>query len=118
MGRNAEDTAKVLTNGHILACVNWSQPPGSRRGCRPRGAEDAELTRQWLAELDTMRARMREVRDALAGADNRVAGLDLTALASQNGLFSILRSTRTRSSPSARSTASIWPVRAGSTSPG
>ena len=33
---------------------------------------------------------MREVRDALAAADNRVAGLDLTAIATQNGLFSIL----------------------------
>lgn len=90
MGRNAEDTAKVLTNGHILARVNWSQPPDHGAAAARVVLEDAELTRQWLAELDTMRARMREVRDALAGADNRVAGLDLTALASQNGLFSIL----------------------------
>ena len=80
----------MLTNGLFLARVNWSQPPDHGAAAARVVLEDAELTRQWLAELDTMRARMREVRDALAAADNRVAGLDLTALATQNGLFSIL----------------------------
>jgi len=37
-----------------------------------------------------MRDRMREVRDTLAAADNRVGGLDLARVGKQNGLFSIL----------------------------
>ena len=90
MGRDAEETAKVLTNGHILARVNWSQPPDHGAAAARIVLEDADLTRQWLAELDVMRDRMRAMRDTLAAADNRVAGLDLTAIATQNGLFSIL----------------------------
>ncbi|GAD49056.1 putative aromatic-amino-acid transaminase [Caenibius tardaugens NBRC 16725] len=90
MGRDADETAKVLTNGHILARVNWSQPPDHGAAAARIVLEDAGLTKQWLAELDAMRDRMREMRDTLAAADNRVAGLDLTAIATQNGLFSIL----------------------------
>jgi aromatic-amino-acid transaminase len=43
----------------------------------------------WLDELDTMRARMRQVRARLAEA-GRAGSVDLTPLGHQNGLFSVL----------------------------
>lgn len=51
---------------------------------------DEGMTQTWLDELDDMRARMRRVRDRLAAADNEVPGLNLAALADQNGLFAML----------------------------
>jgi aromatic-amino-acid transaminase len=51
--------------------------------------EDAGLTAMWLDELDTMRARMNQVRQRLAAA-GKVGSLDLTPLGGQNGLFSVL----------------------------
>ncbi|OCC22436.1 aromatic amino acid aminotransferase [Croceicoccus estronivorus] len=90
MGKSAESTVKVLSNGHVLARTNWSQPPDHGAAAVRLVLRDESLTKQWLAELDAMRTRMRDVRKALAAADNRVAGLDLAPLAHQNGLFSML----------------------------
>jgi aromatic-amino-acid transaminase len=50
---------------------------------------DAQLTAQWLDELDTMRERMRQVRVRLAEA-GKVGGVDLSPIGGQNGLFSII----------------------------
>ena len=47
------------------------------------------MTAAWLAELDSMRARMRQVRDALAAAGT-AGRIDLTPLGTQNGLFAML----------------------------
>jgi len=54
---------------------------------------DTDLTAEWLAELDTMRARMRQVRDALAKAGT-AGRIDLAPLGRQNGLFSMLPVTK------------------------
>ena len=89
LARNAEDTAKVLTNGHILARVNWSQPPDHGAAAVRLVLEDEALTKNWLDELDTMRERMRQVRARLAEA-GQVGGVDLTPIGGQNGLFSII----------------------------
>jgi aromatic-amino-acid transaminase len=43
----------------------------------------------WLAELDTMRARMAQVRAKLAGA-GMAGSVDLSPLGGQHGLFSIV----------------------------
>jgi aromatic-amino-acid transaminase len=51
------------------------------------------MTAQWLAEIDTMRTRMRGVRDALAAAGT-AGRIDLTPLAGQNGLFAMLPVTK------------------------
>lgn len=90
MGKDAEATARILTNGHALARANWSQPPDHGAAAARLVMEDEQLTKLWLAELDAMRARMREMRATLAAADNRVGGLDLASVGDQNGLFSIL----------------------------
>lgn len=90
MGRDAASTAKIMTNGYVLARTNWSQPPDHGAAAVRIVLGDEALTTLWLDELAEMRARMRQMRDRLAAADNRVGGLDLTPLAHQNGLFSML----------------------------
>ncbi len=81
------DTA--FSNANALARAAWSMPPDHGGAAVRIILHDAELTKLWLAELGTMRARMRSVRDALADA-GRVGRVDLTPLSSQNGLFSML----------------------------
>ncbi len=79
----------VLSNGHALARANWSMPPDHGAAAVRIILEDAGLTALWLDELDTMRARMNQVRAALAAA-GKVGTLDLAPLGGQNGLFSLL----------------------------
>ncbi len=79
----------VLSNGHALARANWSMPPDHGAAAVRIILEDAGLTAQWLDELDTMRARMNQVRARLAEA-GKVGTLDLAPLGGQNGLFSLL----------------------------
>lgn len=79
----------VMSNGHALARASWSQPPDHGAAAVRLVLNDAGLTRRWLDELDTMRVRMRQVREELAAA-GEVGGIDLTAIRSQNGLFSII----------------------------
>jgi aromatic-amino-acid transaminase len=78
-----------MSNGHALARANWSQPPDHGAAAARIVMEDAELTKQWLGELDMMRARMAQVRARL-GAAGKVGGVDLTPLGDQHGLFSII----------------------------
>jgi aromatic-amino-acid transaminase len=79
----------AISNAYALARANWSQPPDHGGAAVRIVLEDPELVREWLDELDTMRLRMRQVRDRLAAA-GRVGGVDLAPVGGQNGLFSIL----------------------------
>jgi len=83
------DLPKVMSNGHALARANWSQPPDHGAAAVCLVLEDADLTAQWLDELDQMRDRMRQVRARLAAA-GRTGGVDLSPIGGQNGLFSII----------------------------
>jgi len=83
----------VFSNANALARAAWSMPPDHGGAAVRIVLGDAELTKLWLAELDTMRARMREVRDALAAA-GKAGRIDLTPLGTQNGLFSMLPITK------------------------
>ena len=92
----AEDAAvlgRVLSNGFALARAAWSMPPDHGGAAVRIILRDPDMTAQWLAELDDMRARMRGVRDALAKAGT-AGRIDLTPLAHQNGLFSMLPVTK------------------------
>ncbi len=80
---------RVLSNGHALARAAWSMPPDHGAAAVRIILEDAALTAMWLDELDTMRARMRQVRARLAEV-GRTGAIDLTPLGQQNGLFSVL----------------------------
>ena len=87
----ALDTA--FSNANALARAAWSMPPDHGGAAVRIILRDAGMTKQWLAELDTMRARMRQVRDALAAAGS-AGRIDLTPLGHQNGLFSMLPVTK------------------------
>ncbi|MBS0254659.1 MAG: aspartate/tyrosine/aromatic aminotransferase [Proteobacteria bacterium] len=89
MTADATQTQAVLSNGHALARAAWSMPPDHGGAAVRLVLEDEALVRQWLDELDTMRARMRQVRDRLA-ATGRIGSLDLAPIGSQNGLFAML----------------------------
>ncbi|MFN4113025.1 MAG: aromatic amino acid transaminase [Sphingomonadaceae bacterium] len=79
----------VLSNLNALARAAWSMPPDHGGAAVRLLLEDADLTRAWEAELDTMRARMRQVRATLAAAGT-AGSVDLTPLGHQNGLFAML----------------------------
>lgn len=83
----------ITSNANALARASWSMPPDHGAAAVRLILRDPDLTAVWLAELDDMRARMRQVRDALAAAG--MAGrIDLTPLGNQNGLFSIVPVTK------------------------
>lgn len=83
----------AFSNANALARAAWSMPPDHGGAAVRMILRDPDMTAQWQAELDTMRARMRQVRDALAKAE-RAGRIDLTALGTQNGLFSMLPVTK------------------------
>lgn len=90
MAREEGQLSAIASNANALARANWSMPPDHGGAAVRLLLEDAGMTATWLEELDEMRARMRRVRDRLAAADNEVPGLNLAALAGQNGLFAML----------------------------
>jgi aromatic-amino-acid transaminase len=79
----------VMSNGHALARASWSQPPDHGAAAVRIILEDVGLTRRWLDELDCMCVRIRQVREEL-GAAGKVGGVDLSPIARQHGLFSII----------------------------
>ena len=89
MAQDGAALNRVLSNGHALARAAWSMPPDHGGAAVRIILEDAGLTALWLDELDTMRARMRQVRARL-GEVGQAGTIDLAAIALQNGLFSVL----------------------------
>lgn len=89
MTERPEQLPAVLSNGHSLARAAWSMPPDHGAAAVRLILEDEALVRLWLDELDTMRARMRQVRARLAEA-GKAGSVDLKPLGGQNGLFSVL----------------------------
>ena len=83
------ELGKVLSNGATLARAAWSMPPDHGGAAVRIILQDAALTGQWLDELSTMRARIRQVRERLAAAGS-AGSIDLTPLGHQHGLFSVL----------------------------
>jgi aromatic-amino-acid transaminase len=88
--RDAGQLAAVLSHGHALARAAWSMPPDHGAAAVRLVLADEALTAQWLDELETMRVRIRQVRDRLAAA-GRIGALDLAPIAGQNGLFAMLK---------------------------
>jgi aromatic-amino-acid transaminase len=89
--QGALDTA--FSNANALARACWSMPPDHGGAAVRIILRDPDMTAQWLAELNDMRTRMRSVRDGLAAA-GKAGRIDLTPLATQNGLFAILPVTK------------------------
>lgn len=80
----------AMSNAAALARANWSMPPDHGGAAIRLILRDEDMTKAWLDELDSMRSRLRWVRERLAQADNEVPGLDLTALGRQSGMFAML----------------------------
>ena len=83
----------ITSNANALARASWSMPPDHGAAAVRLILRDPDLTALWLAELGEMRARMRQVRDALAAAGT-AGRIDLAPLGVQNGLFSIVPVTK------------------------
>ena len=90
MTAQAGQIPTALSNGNALARANWSMPPDHGAAAVRIVLEDAAMTAQWLDELETMRTRMRQVRDRLAEF-GIVGTVDLRPVGNQNGLFSVLK---------------------------
>ncbi|MDP4576029.1 aromatic amino acid transaminase [Qipengyuania sp. G39] len=90
MAKEPNQLDAIVSNANSLARANWSMPPDHGGAAVRNVLHDDTLTGEWLDELTEMRERMRRVREWLAAADNEVPGLNLAALAEQNGLFAML----------------------------
>ncbi len=89
LGANAAVTAKAMSNGYALARANWSMPPDHGASAVRMALTDPAMTKQWTEELDSMRARIRQVREKLAAASN-AGGVNLVPLGQQQGMFAML----------------------------
>jgi aromatic-amino-acid transaminase len=87
--RDEEELTRVLSNGHSLARAAWSMPPDHGAAAVRLVLADAQLTAEWIDELDQMRARIRQVRAAL-GEAGKAGTLDLAPFARQQGMFAML----------------------------
>ncbi|MDZ4306679.1 aromatic amino acid transaminase [Allopontixanthobacter sp.] len=83
----------IMSNLNALARASWSMPPDHGAAAVRVILSDAGLTQLWLDELAEMRARIASVRAQMAEA-GQIGPLDLTALARENGLFSMLALTK------------------------
>jgi aromatic-amino-acid transaminase len=93
MGKEQGALDTPFSNANALARACWSMPPDHGGAVVRIILNDPAMTASWLAELDSMRARMRQVRDALAAAGT-AGRIDLTPLGTQNGLFAMLPVTK------------------------
>ena len=91
LAKDADDLELILSNASALARANWSMPPDHGAAAVREILEDEDLTADWLDEVGSMRERLGDMRAALAGADNRISGLELSRLADQFGLFALLK---------------------------
>ena len=87
---NRDHLPVAMSNAAALARANWSMPPDHGGAAIRVILSDEAMTAEWLDELDSMRQRLRWVRERLAAADTQVPGLDLAPLASQSGMFAML----------------------------
>lgn len=83
----------IMSNLNALARASWSMPPDHGAAAVRVILDDAGMTGLWLDELAAMRSRIGSVRAQMAAA-GQIGPLDLTALARQNGLFSMLALTK------------------------
>ena len=93
LAREVGQLSAIQSNLNALARAAWSMPPDHGGAAVRLVLRDSDLTALWLDELETMRARMRQVRETLAKA-GAAGAVDLTPLAQQNGLFSMLPLTK------------------------
>lgn len=84
-----ETAISVRTNLAGLARTSYSMPPDHGAAVVSTILGDAALKADWMAELETMRARVTSIRQRLAAGLARRWQV-LTAIADQEGMFSLL----------------------------
>ncbi|ANU07169.1 aromatic amino acid transaminase [Paraurantiacibacter namhicola] len=89
MAADTDVLDRVLSNASSLARANWSMPPDHGGAAVRVVLEDADLTAQWLDELEQMRTRINQVRTKL-GEAGTAGSVDLTPYARQQGMFAML----------------------------
>ena len=83
----AQSGAAELVRSNMLALARslWSMPPDHGAAVTRLVLEDDALRADWVSELDAMRARINELRSALAASHPRLA-----AIGDQRGMFALL----------------------------
>lgn len=82
---SGESARAIQSNVLALARAAWSMPPDHGAAAARIVLDDADLARDWSAELASMRERIASIRQLLAEADPVLA-----PLAHQHGMFSTL----------------------------
>jgi aromatic-amino-acid transaminase len=88
-GASANERQMLCNQVVALARTSYSMPPDHGAAVVRMILEDQELTRNWRAELDGMRRRIRRLRTALAD-HGRIGSVDLRPLAEGQGMFAML----------------------------
>ncbi|RDC59082.1 Aromatic-amino-acid transaminase [Alteripontixanthobacter maritimus] len=89
MMRTPDRMAPVMSNLAALARASWSMPPDHGAAAVRIILRDEVLTREWRAELDSMRERLRQVRRALDKA-GKAGSVDLKPVGRGHGMFAML----------------------------
>jgi aromatic-amino-acid transaminase len=88
-GSTPAQTRVLVSHLTALARANYSMPPDHGAAVVRVILENAPLRQAWRAELSGMRTRVRGLRTALA-AHGRIGAVDLSDLATGNGMFAML----------------------------
>ncbi len=91
LGSSAEAIAAATTHVADNGRATWSMPPAHGAGIVATILGDADLRKEWEAEVAAMRTRMKSLRAELSDALVAATGSNaLAALKAQNGMFSQL----------------------------
>jgi aspartate/tyrosine/aromatic aminotransferase len=83
--------ARVRSQAMNIVRTMYSMPPDHGAAVVGRILTDAKLREEWLAELEGMRNRLKEMRALLAAAlREKAAGSDFSHIERANGMFSFL----------------------------
>ncbi|WP_114520735.1 aromatic amino acid transaminase [Altererythrobacter sp. ZODW24] len=93
MAKDVLGVGLILSNANSLARSNWSMPPDHGAAAVRLALRDSGLNSDWQDELESMRTRLRQMRERLAEAGT-AGSVDLTPLARQNGMFATLPVTK------------------------
>jgi aspartate/tyrosine/aromatic aminotransferase len=91
VSENAERADAVQSHVLQIARSIYSMPPDHGAAIAARIFADANLRRDWIAELDAMRGRLQEMRTLLASSlRDATGGGEFDFISSQRGMFSLL----------------------------
>lgn len=89
LSENAAQRDLIFGNLQAIARTSYSMPPDHGAAVVRTILDNPTLAGEWEGELNAMTTRIRAVRTLLA-AEGSVGGVDLTPIADQSGMFSML----------------------------